>query len=460
MSGSRRSTGVVLIVVLWAVAILAVVCLALGGTVRSKLAHLQRNRSELIGQEALLSAAALGRERLRADPPAADTLADDWCGAEPDRFTLSLDGVEVRVFSPPDRCGLEDESARLNGNTATAEMLGKLPGMTPSVAAAFAAARESARAAEHPEDLLAGATGVTEPYATPRQLADALVRAFAEAGLARPAQYDGGHGAGGWRAYQAGLPPDVAEVMDYLTVFTRQRNLDARGRPRVNVNTASRADLLAAVDGHFSDEQIEAILLARAAEAFESIGQLLTREMEIPDAEGETKVVRIGREQLKPVADRLTATDEEILAGLVNVNTAPREVLRALPGLTEADVAGIIAHRTDLGTGPFGPEHALASIGWLLDVLSEESFAEVCLFVTTRSQQFRMHAEARPLRSDPAPSAGSRLPGEFGPVARVSTYALAVLEREPNLPAAGGSCSVLFWLKWSQVSGAEKPGWR
>ncbi len=443
----RERRGVVLIVVLWGVAILAVVCLALGGTVRFKQAHLRRNRSELTAQEALLSAVALAKTLLLEDPAAADTEADAWSGGDAVAFTLHLNGTTVRLSCPPGLWGLEDESARLNANTASAEMLAKLPGMTVSVAGAFVAARDRMRQAGSEGGLLAETPGLTGPFARPGQLAQALVAAFGQVGLGGPGEDRQGRDGEtpepcSW-ASQAGLPAAVVQAMEHLTVHSRQRNLDARGRPRANLNAASRAELAAALGEHFNDEQIDAIILARAVKPFVSIGELLTREMEITGPEGEKKPVRIGREQLKPVADRLTVTDAEVLGGLVNVNTAPAEVLRALPGLTEADAAAIIAFRSGLaGQGAGSAPEELTSVGWLLEVLSEKSFAEVWPFVTVRSQQFRMRAEACP---DTAEGASAET-GRSHPEA--SAYAMAVLERD------GGRCNVLLWLGWTAPTGS------
>ena len=451
-SKGQESCGVVLIVVLWVVAILAVVCLALGGTVRFKHAHLRRKRSELAARQALLSAAALAKQVLLADAAAADTPADNWAGGDPEAFTLVLGGTVARLFSPPGRSGLEDESARLNANTASADMLAKLPGMTVSAADALVAARESIRKAAPGGDVLVPARGLTGPYAGLGQLADALVSAFGEAGLYSPvqgAEPSGGasDGPGSW-ASQMQLPSPVAQILSYLTVHSRQRNVDAEGRPRTDLNTASRADLAAAVAGHLSEEQIDAIVLSRAAKCFRSIGELLIREMEIADAEGGKKTVRIGRDEFKPVADRLSVTDAEIIPGLVNVNTAPAEVLRCLPGLTEADISAIIARRA--AAGPDGG--SFASIGWLLDVLSEEAFADVSPVVTTRSQQFRMHAEARPGRMAGILAAGGYSADSAGSVHDVGAYALAILERD------AGRCSVLLWLTWTAPFNPDRSG--
>ena len=59
--------GAVLIVVLWVVAILTVVCLALGGAVRFQQVHFGRDRDELTVRLACSAAAAMAAELLLGD---------------------------------------------------------------------------------------------------------------------------------------------------------------------------------------------------------------------------------------------------------------------------------------------------------------------------------------------------------------------------------------------------------
>jgi len=411
--------GVALVVVLWAVAILAVVCLALGGSVRFKQIQLARGREEIRLNQALLSAIEAGAGVLSADGASADTLADNWAGGDAASFTFPLAGAQVEVYVPVSqgrRGGLEDESARLNANTASAEMLAALPGMTMAAAEAFVAYRQRAASRTPTDELNRPLGGVTGPLGTPWQLAEALAWAFTQSGLA--SENLNGFGATMSWAAKAGQPAGVALVENYLTVYSRQRNLDARGRPRVNLNEASKRQMASDLGGALTEEQIDAIIAARAAKPFESIGELLVRQMRIPDGQGGLKIVRIGRAEFEAVADRLTVTDEKVLIGLVNVNTAPKEVLEALPGLTAADANAIIAARADVPNAE--------NIAWLLSVLDERTFAELCPYVTTRSQQFRMYAEARTARQSEGAAA----------------EAMAILERD------AGRCGVVLWLTW------------
>ncbi len=86
------------------------------------------------------------------------------------------------------------------------------------------------------------------------------------------------------------------------------------------------------------------------------------------------------------IMDRLTAVASplEPLKGLINVNTASARVLRTIPGLTEEDVASIVATRSRLS----GEDKA--SLGWLVahGVLEPKTFALVSNLLTTRSIQF------------------------------------------------------------------------
>jgi DNA uptake protein ComE-like DNA-binding protein len=223
------------------------------------------------------------------------------------------------------------------------------------------------------------------------------------------------------------MHPTVVAIMDHLTVYTRQRNLDAAGGARTNLNTATRASLADALAG-FSAEQIDAILAARANRPFESVGELLTRSLRLRDKDGKMRTIRIAPAELRPVVDRISVTGAPVLLGLVNVNTAGPAVLGALPSLTDADVAAIMDRRTQLAEADPG-----VGIGWLLDVLSAEAFAKAAPHVTTRSRQFRVRIEVVPDRPGTPGGAGGRALG------------LGVIER------GAGRCGVLYWLHWAAI---------
>lgn len=82
--------------------------------------------------------------------------------------------------------------------------------------------------------------------------------------------------------------------------------------------------------------------------------------------------------------DRLTVTVEPTLPGLVHVATAPPEVLRAIPGLTDEEVQAIVSRRDQIiGLDKMTP-------AWLVSngILAPEKFAVVCNAITGRASQF------------------------------------------------------------------------
>jgi DNA uptake protein ComE-like DNA-binding protein len=96
----------------------------------------------------------------------------------------------------------------------------------------------------------------------------------------------------------------------------------------------------------------------------------------------------IGAEQLAVVCDKLTANADAAMpvAGLVNVNTASKEVLAALPGMTSDLAQSIIDIRAGLQPA------TRSSIAWLYtqNVLDATTFKIVAPFLTARSFQFRI----------------------------------------------------------------------
>ena len=116
---------------------------------------------------------------------------------------------------------------------------------------------------------------------------------------------------------------------------------------------------------------IVAILLFRVTnQGFKSVGDLLG----VP---GMTK------EKFKKIVDLCTvAGNVQQIPGLININTAPKKVLLAIPEMTEEMAGKIIGQRTQ-------EDLDLSNIGWLVDVLSNEEIRKIANFLTTRSYQFR-----------------------------------------------------------------------
>jgi len=110
--------------------------------------------------------------------------------------------------------------------------------------------------------------------------------------------------------------------------------------------------------------------------------------------QGSSNSIAISRDKLKQIIDRLTVTDEEQLPGRVNINTAPREVLRCLIGEDENLIDDILDYRQS-SNGPF------ADIGGLLDVngVTDTIFQQIANSICTKSSVFSARSSGYILRT-------------------------------------------------------------
>jgi len=81
------------------------------------------------------------------------------------------------------------------------------------------------------------------------------------------------------------------------------------------------------------------------------------------------------------ISDYITTVQGRLLRGLVNINTAPREVLLCLPGLTSSDADLIVATRSSNNPN-------LNNIAWVAQALTPAKAARIGGLITTRSYQY------------------------------------------------------------------------
>ncbi len=437
MTRYRHRKGLILVFVLWITVILTVVCLSLAATVFLNQSSHRIRRRDMKVRQAMGSGLARAKASLLEDSAAADTSADQWCTAT--GFGFSQDGLTVSVRSDGGGTmspGLSDESARINANVASAEVLARLSGMSRAAADAFVSLRQ--RASEQMP--AASAVGEIGPFTSDGELAMAL-------SLSLASTVDDSDGvavasAGEYWCNAFGVSPDVAAVMRHLTVYTRQRNVDSQGRKRVNINEAGDSEITDSLGEVLTAEQIEAILKARSAEPYGSTGELLTRPLFVGDGIGPGTDVSISPEQLAGVIDRITTTSSEVIVGLVNVNTASAEVIGAISGLDQERVDAILAHRESVSPDELG------SIGWLLQVLTPQEFVGVCSRVATRSAQFRAYVVVEDDSPDVLSHSGRNGAPPVAAVGGSKDCALMILERDQR------RCSVLLWMDWRQSGNA------
>jgi DNA uptake protein ComE-like DNA-binding protein len=276
--------------------------------------------------------------------------------------------------------GLTDEAGKINLNSASQEMLQRLPGMTAELAASIIDWRD--------EDSDVTTGGAEDEYYLLQSDAyhckNAPLETVDEILLIKGASDDLLYGED---TNLNGLLDDhendgdesdpadnrngrlEAGFYDYVTVYSVEANTDADGNSRINVNSASaRADLQKVLQ--------EAVKEERALEILGNISSNpnYSNVIDFYFRSGMTF------EEFSPIADRLTTSDQTTLPGLVNVNAAPKEVLMCLPGLEENDAEALLSYRSS--------NEELNSIAWVAKVLDRQKATGIGSYITVRSCQY------------------------------------------------------------------------
>ena len=305
------------------------------------------------------------------------------------------------------RYGLENESAKLNlavlpqwekrDPEAARHALLALPGMTDALADAILdwIDADSTPRPAGAEDEAYRELGL--PYGprntTPQCLEELLLirgvtrdLLFGSEGYFASASDSGGEGPG-----RQPRSPSAADLLGprsnadrsvpwaaLVTVHSAERNRTYEGLPRIWLNTAelltlarqlqdrvdpALANFVVAYRQHgpytgpepASNEPLELNPALPPRFAIESPLDLVGARVRIPSPDGKTGTVYASplsldssslRQWLPRLLDETTLDQADILFGRVNLNLAPREVLRAVPGMDEALVEQILAART------------------------------------------------------------------------------------------------------------------
>jgi DNA uptake protein ComE-like DNA-binding protein len=388
----RQAAGTVLIVTIWIVLVLAGLALVFARSMRiaasvsaNQVASLQ---AESVAAGALQYVVAKLTEEMEGTTTTAQAttsgttdLYDEMQVGDGYFWVLQLNLEDDREY----RYGLTDEAGKINLNTASQEMLLKLPGMTAELAASIIDWRDT------DSDVTAG--GAEDEYyllqPTPYHCKNGpfetvdeilLVKGASEDllygedtnlnGLLDPQENDG----------DVSEPPDNGDgqldrgFYDYLTVYSTEANVDSEGNTRINITDASALqDLQTLLQETFKEDRaLEIMQRLGTSTTYTSILQFYYRS-------GMTY------KEFSQVADKLTTSSETTLPGLVNVNTACKEVLLCLPGLEEKDVDDLIAYRT-ANTSAAGEEPN--SVAWVTEVLDQTKATGIGQYITVHSNQY------------------------------------------------------------------------
>lgn len=310
--GARRGQrGMVLILAIFAVSLLLVLAVGLSAAVRAELlasrTSLERVQSRFLAEAGISQARAL----LLYEDPNVDTLQDPW-GLEAEdpldwpREIQAAGSYRVRVH---DACG------RIDINTADFATLTQLTG-DPAVATAILDWRTQGSLEGFYRSLPYPYLPRRGPFQSPGELL--LVQGVT------PELYFG--------------TKDHLGLVDLISVISESPNTDANGERRIGLNEFRAwddagfqkwvADRIGNVLSMYDMESIwkGLVTLTDAGQSgYTSLSQLAT-------------VAGLSYDKIIKVVDALTADSSDYLRGRVNVNTAPLEVLAAIPGCS-ADIA-------------------------------------------------------------------------------------------------------------------------
>lgn len=359
---SRSHRGTVLLTVLVVVAMSAI-----AGTGAVLLASMERagaessmrrTRARALAWSGVQGAMAeLGGQReelLAGGPP---RLTPEWTLFDDDGRV----GV-VRLIAHEDGAPAMSETAKLDVNSATREMLSRVPGLEPAQVDAIVASRGAA------------------PIGSVEELAALGVDLDARSGSDEEAS---------------------PSLRDLLTVFSFDPNVQSgvgdngdrfKGRLRVNLNTEWSDRIERAVARRYNDD------VAKLVKAIFEQGSTFKSDADL------IKVLRkfsVKPEDWAETLDVFTTTDDQFRLGRVDVSRARAEVLACIPGFTAEKARHAVDVRERLDAT------SLASPTWLVleDVLTEDEFELAVDHVTTRSTQWRVVVEAglRSAEDDDAP---------------------------------------------------------
>jgi len=269
--------------------------------------------------------------------------------------------------------GITDEASKVNLNTVPLGMLSMLPGMTSEFAASIVDWRDTnsevtSGGAENEYYLL-----LPDPYECKNGDLETVEELFLVRGVTQEilvgqdtnrngvidpgesaSPFSGTFSSTGSRLYRG--------IIHYVTVYGGE----PAGGSLVNVNSPQSQALNDLLRNAVSSDRLPGVLdRVRRERPFRNV-------MDFYFKAGLTS------DEFRQVAGKITTGAAK---GLINVNTAPKDVLLCLPGLDESDVSALLAQRPTADADR-------TSIAWVAGALSREKAVAIGTYITARSYQF------------------------------------------------------------------------
>jgi type II secretory pathway component PulK len=397
MISTRDNEGMVLVAVLWMIAVMTAIAAIVGQTSRLNMKMAVSATDEVRCKWACRAGAESAIALLNEDLRASDCLLDSWSDSEEDFNDVPLERCRYTVR-------VTDEAGKLNINTVTKEQLMALPYMEEYIADAILDWRDGddepqtqGVEAGYYENLPVPYTIRNGPLRTIRELL--RVKGVTEELLYGEDSNLNGQLDSNEKDRELSPPLDNGdEVLDqgwiaYLTCYSYEKNVDADGNRRININQADPKQLESELG--IKTSQAKWIVDNRSG-GYKSVADLINnssaKASEQSSGGGQNQAEPIDLQTFGQIADKITISNEEKLLGKVNINTAPKEVLVALFGgqeQAEQLAHTVLANRSSL----------LYGFGSIAELLNQQSmtvdkFKAIAEQITVRSDVFTIRCFA------------------------------------------------------------------
>lgn len=389
--------GVILVAVLWIVVLMTALVAVVGHTSRLDMKIATGAVDEVRCKWACRAGTEMAIGLLNEDLRDTDCLLDLWSDNDEDFNDVPLERCVYTVR-------VTDEAGKLNVNTASREQLMGLPYMESEIVDAILDWRDDN---ENPRSEGAE-VGYYENLPYPYTIRNGPLKTIRELlqvkGMTKDLLYGEDSNLNGMLDH-AEMDGELTPPMDngdeyldegwiaYLTCYSYEKNVDAEGQARVNINQANEQQLqrqLGLSEGHAQ------WIVQNRGSGFQSVGDLLTNNSPEKPPENSNNANNqaqpIDQQTFGQIVDKVTVSGEQEIPGKININTAPKEVLVALLGGTDqADqqAESILSERSTLLYG-FGTIAELLSV----PSMSLDKFKSIANQITVRSDVFTIRCVA------------------------------------------------------------------
>jgi len=387
----------ILVMVLWVVVLMTALVAVVSHASRLEMKIATGRVDEVRCKWACRAGLELAIGLLNEDLRDTDCLLDLWSDNAEDFNNVRLERCAYTVR-------VTDEAGKLNINTATREQLMGLPYMESDIVDAILDWRDGD---ENPQSAGAEAgyyENLPFPYTIRNGPLKTIRELLAVKRMTKDLLYGEDSNLNGMLDY-AEMDGELTPPKDngdqyldkgwiaYLTCYSYEKNVDAEGQARVNINQGDEQQLqrqLGISEGHAR------WIVENRGGGFQSVGDLLTNQSPEKPPENannaNNQAQPIDRQTFAQIADKITVSGEQQIPGKVNINTAPKEVLAALLGGTDQAnqlAENIVSQRSTLLYG-------FQTIGELLNVSSMtlERFKSIANLITVRSDVFTVRCYA------------------------------------------------------------------